>query len=335
MSTAMQYRTLPGTDIEVSAIALGCMSLVPNETYAGIDESQAHATVHTAIDAGITLFDNAPAYGRGEAERVLGRALIGRRDQVLIATKAGGRTLGADEIAADCDASLSRLRTDVIDLYQIHWPRRTVPLDETIRAMEKLVDAGKVRAIGVCNFGPLDLSELALLTHCCTNQVAYNLLARAVEFEIVDICLAHDIGVLCYSPVAQGLLAGKFRSADEVPESRARTRHFSGGRPQARHGEPGFEQETFDAIDTIRGVAQRLSVPMADLSLAWLLHQPFVTCVLVGASRPEQIARNVSAAALDLSDDVVAELSSATDMLKQQMGPSIDMWAPPAEARTR
>ncbi len=329
--TVTDRRALGRNGIEVSPIALGCMSIVPSETYEGVDKRQAIATVHAALDSGINFFDNAPAYGGGAAEALLGEALQGRRDEAVIATKASGKTLSADEIERDCEASLERLRTDVIELYQIHWNRRAVPLDETLRAMEKLVEAGKVRALGVCNFGPKDLAEAMKVAPIVTNQLAYNLLFRAVEFEITPLCEQHGVGVLCYSPLAQGLLTGRYQTADEVPEGRARTRHFSGERPLARHGEAGCEEQAFEAIASVKAICEELGRPMADVSLAWLLHQPAVTAVLVGASRPKQVERNVSAGSLRLDPKTLARLAEATDSVKQALGPNADPWA--AESR--
>ncbi|MEM8782127.1 MAG: aldo/keto reductase [Planctomycetota bacterium] len=329
----MQTTTIPHTDLEVSRVAFGFMSTAANPTYDGIPDDEAVKTIHAAIDAGINFFDNAPAYGNGHAEEQLGHAIHDRRDRVVIATKASGQTLSADEITADCEASLKRLRTDVIDLHQIHWPRRQVPLDESIRALEDLRASGKVRHLGVCNFGPRDLSELFELATPCTNQVAYSLLARGVEIDTAPLCHERGVGLLCYSPMAQGLLAGKYKHADDVPDERARTRHFAPSRPQARHTDPGCEQETFDAVERVAAVAERLSVPMAQLALAWCLHQPGVTAVLVGASKISQVNGNAAAAEIELDDATVAELDDATRAVKEAMGASLDMWATPARTR--
>ncbi len=329
----MQTTTIPHTDIEVSRVAFGCMSTAANPTYDGITDDDATRTIHAAIDAGITFFDNAPAYGDGHAEEQLGRALVGRRSRVVVATKASGETLTADEIKTDCEASLQRLQTDVIDLHQIHWPRRQVPLEESIRALEDLQSSGKVRAIGMCNFGPQDMTEALALTTVATNQTAYSLLARGYEFDTAPIGVKHGVGMLCYSPLAQGLLTGRFLHADDVPDERARTRHFASTRPQARHDEPGCEQETFAAIKRIADIAQRLDRPMAQVALAWLLHQPTVTAVLAGASRISQVESNAAAADLSLDADTLAQLDDATRPVKDVMGASIDMWATPARTR--
>lgn len=330
----MQYRTLPNTDLKVSAIAFGCMSTVASPTYPGAQEQLVIDTIHAAIDAGITLIDTAPMYGNGESERLLGLATVDRRDKVIIADKASGPTLSKDEILADCETSLKLLQTDYIDLYQIHWPRRQVPIHETIEALDILKKQGKVRHTGVCNFGPIDLGDwLPLVDCCCTDQVVYNMLMRAAEYELIPLCQKHNVGLLCYSPMAQGLLTGRYASADEVPEGRARTRHFAGTRPQANHGEAGCESQTFTAIAQFKSFCQQRNLNMAHAALAWLLHQPTVTAVLAGASRPDQASANALAADIKFTDAEVAELARITEPVKQHMGSSLDVWA--STARTR
>jgi len=151
--------------------------------------------------------------------------------------------------------------------------------------------------------------------------------------EVIPLCQQHGIGMLCYSPLAQGLLTGRYASADDVPAERARTRHFASTRPQARHGQPGCEAETFAAIRNVQQICDDLGYEMADVALAWLLHQPTVVSVLAGASRPDQIARNAKAASIKLSDDALHRLDEATRPLKEKMGPNPDMWQ--AQSRIR
>ena len=290
------------------------------------DEDDSIATVRAALDAGVNFFDTAEGYGGGDSELVLGRALVGRRHEAVIATKVSRSHLSADEVQKACEHSLRRLQTDTIDLYQIHWPSRTQPLDETMGALERLREQGKVRTIGVCNFGVEDLSDLLDVGWVGTNQVPYNLLWRAIEYEILPKCIDADVGILCYSPLAQGLLSGKFSSPDEVPDGRARTRHFSGDRPQSHHGEAGCEAEAFAAIGEIRRISDRIRQPMAKVVVAWLLHQAGVTSVLAGARRPDQIEQTAQAADLELPSDVVGELTKATEEVKRMLGPNPDMW---------
>jgi len=335
----MKYRKLGKTDITTSVVAMGCWALAGGRVWGPQDDDDSIATVRAALDTGVNFFDTAEGYGGGDSELVLGRALEGRRHEAVIATKVSRSHLSADEVQWACERSLQRLRTDYVDLYQIHWPSRTVPPEETMEALEGLREQGKVRAIGVCNFGVGDLSDLLEIgggrgaMWVETNQLPYHLLWRAIEYEILPRCIEEDIGVLCYSPLAQGLLTGKFSSPDEVPEGRARTRHFSGDRPQSRHGEAGCEAETFAAIEEIRRISDRVGEPMAKVAVAWLLHQPGVASVLAGARRPEQIEQTAQAADLELSSDVVAELTRATDEVKRLLGPNPDMWQ--SESRFR
>jgi len=321
------HRTLGKTDVRVAPVALGCMSLCSNITYDDIPVQQAIDTVHAAIDAGVTLFDTAPMYGDGESERRLGVALRdGKRDKVVVADKVSSNAMRYDEVLRGVETSLKLLQTDRIDLLQIHWPGREVPIDETMRAMEKLVADGKVRALGVCNFGPIDLANVLEKHRVETNQIPYNLLLRAAEFEVREMCAERGLGILCYSPLAQGLLTGRYQTADDVPDGRARTRHFAKTRPQARHTEPGCETEAFAAIRRVKEICDGIGKDMADVALAWLLHQPAVACVLAGASRPDQIRRNVEAAKIELSPDVLKQLDDATNEVKQKLGPNLDPW---------
>ena len=329
----MQYRLLGRSEIRVSSVALGCMSLCGNQTYPDIPLEQAIATVEAALGAGINFFDNAPMYGDGEAERRLGVALRGKRERAIIATKISSETLCAAEVIAEAEASLRRLETDYIDLYQIHWARHMVTVDETLGAMDRLVRGGKVRALGVCNFGPIDLADALRAQRVESNQLAYSLLARGIEYEVQPMCVESQIGLLCYSPLAQGLLTGRYRSADEVPPERARTRHFAGNRPQARHGQEGCEAETFRTVQAVREICDEIHRPMSDVALAWLLHQPAVTAVLAGASKPDQVARNVGAADLKLTAEILARLDRVTSRLKESLGRNCDPWQSVARIR--
>ncbi len=329
----MEYRKLSGTDISVSVVAMGCWALAGDATWGPQDESDALATIHAALDAGVNFFDTAEAYGDGSSELLLGKALTGRRREAVIASKVSGNHLAPDELRQACECSLRRLNTDYLDLYQIHWANQEIPLAETVGALEGLRTEGKVRAFGVCNFGVGDLTDLLAVGPCATNQLPYSLLWRAIEYDIKQKCSDNGIGILCYSPLMQGLLAGKFATADEVPVGRARTRHFSKDRPQARHGEVGCEQETFAALEQIRRISAQVDVPMAQVALAWLAQQPGVTSILAGARTPDQIHDNVQAAGVTLPVAVVAELSAATEEVKGKLGPNPDMWM--AESRFR
>jgi len=322
----MRYRRLGRTDISVSVVTMGCWAIVGDATWGAQDEAESLDTISAAIDAGINSFDTAEAYGDGYSEELLGKALVRRRDQVVIASKVSAAHLSAADVRESCQQSLTRLKTDYLDLYQIHWPSREIPIAETMAALGQLKDEGKIRAIGVSNFGPRDMDDVLAIGRCETNQLAYNLLFRPLEHEILPACIANDVGVLCYSPLAQGLLTGKFAEPGDVPHGRARTRHFHKARPSARHTEDGYEAKTFAAIERIRRICDRIGKPMAEVTLAWLVRRDGVASVIAGARRVDQVRQNALAADLELSDDVAAELGRATDDLKAAMGRNPDMW---------
>ena len=322
----MEYRKLGRSDIQVSVVAMGCWAIVGDSTWGEQDGNAARQALLGALDAGINFFDTAEAYGAGKSEELIGQVLEDHRKDIVIASKANGKHLAPEEIVAACEQSLSRLKTDYIDLFQIHWPSRTIPLADTMGALEKLRAQGKIRAIGVSNFGPLDMTDLAAAGRAEANQLNYSLLFRAIEYEIVAKCMEHEIGILCYSPMCQGLLTGKFATADDVPEGRARTRLFSKDRPQARHGEPGCEKEVFEALSKVRAVAERIGQPMADVSLAWALAQPGITSVLAGARSSEQARENARAGDLKLDAQTLKDLDEATAEVKRIISSNADMW---------
>ncbi|MFW6195283.1 MAG: aldo/keto reductase [Chloroflexota bacterium] len=329
----MRYRELGRSGIEVSEFALGCWPFAGGDIWGYQDDNDSIATARAALDAGINFFDTAEGYGDGHSEDVLGQALEGRRHEAVIATKVGDSHLKPEDVRASCERSLRLMRTDYIDLYQIHWPNHDIPISETMGELERLKEEGKIRAIGVCNFGPKDLDDLLAFGHTETDQLPYNLTWRAIEYEIQPKCVENGIGLICYSPLAQGILAGRYASADEVPPGLARSRHFSKDRPMSQHGEPGCERELFEAVDRVQAVAERLDEPMASVALAWVRQQPGVTSLLVGARNPEELQWNLPAFELTLPDDAVRELSKATEEVKQKIGDNPDMWRSPGRMR--
>lgn len=322
----MRTRKLGTSDLEVPVICFGCWAIAGDSVWGPQDERDAIDAIRLAVDLGMNFFDTAEGYGAGESEALLGRGLKGIRERAIIASKASPGHHEPAKLRAACEESLRRLRTDYLDLYQLHWPSREVPFADTWGAMEELIAEGKVRAGGVSNWGPRDLDELLQAGRPASNQVSYSLLFRAIEYEILPRCIEEQIGILCYMPLMQGLLAGKFANADEVPPGRARTRHFSGDRPQARHGEPGAEEETFAAVRAIREIADGLGAPMAQVAIAWVLAQPGVTSAITGIRNPEQARANAAAAELELPPDVLEALDRITEPLKRLLGPNADMW---------
>jgi aryl-alcohol dehydrogenase-like predicted oxidoreductase len=331
----MRYTTLPGTQIQVSVIAMGSWALAGDMTWGAQSERDSLDAARAALDVGINFFDTAPGYGDGLSEQRLGQALAGLRQRAVIATKIGPDAMRPEALVASLERSLVNLRTDYVDLLQIHWPSRNVPIAETWGALEAMLRAGKVRALGVSNFGPRDFEELLAVGRPSTNQLPYSLLSRAIEYEVAGASLRAGVGILCYSPLLWGLLADKYPDADAVPPGRARSRHFSPKRQLIRHTEAGCEAETFEALAAIRGVARRLGLPMSELAVAWLLHQPAVTSVLTGIRNAEQARANVRSADVQLDAATLEELDRATQTVKRMLGSNPDLWQSEPNSRYR
>ncbi len=330
----MRYTRLANSDIDVSVVSFGCWGIIGGYNWGPQDEADSLAALRAAYEAGVTLFDTAEAYGAGKSERLVAKALAEVRDSIVIATKAVPRNHTRAGLRAACERSLTNLETDRIDLYQLHWPSWKIPVEETLGMLKELKTEGKIRAYGLSNFGPRDLKScLAAGAGVSSNQVAYSLLFRAVEYEILPLCVNNGISVLCYSPLMQGLLTGKFATADDVPVDRARTRHFSSARPDASHSEEGAEDETFAAIRAVAEIAEELGESPTDVSVAWLLARGGVTSVIVGGRNADHARRNARAADLVLPTEDVERLSTATDVLKAKLGPNADMWE--SESRIR
>ena len=324
----MQYKSLGNTDIKVSEFALGCWPFAGGKVWGPQDDNVSISTVHAALDKGITFFDTAEGYNDdSHSEEVLGRALAGRRSEAVIATKISPPHLLPDIVEETVDASLQRLQTDYIDLYQIHWPNHDQPIEDSFYALIKMRDAGKIRSIGVCNFGVQDLGEALGSSEIVTDQLPYNLLWRPIEVEIQPKCLDNNVGLICYSPLAQGLLTGRYSSADDVPDGLSRSRLFSDSRPLANHGEDGCEEEAFDAIAKVIEIADRLGEHPAKVSLAWVRSRPGITSLLVGARSPAELDLNIPAFEYELPDGVADQLSAITEPVKAKLGSNADMWS--------
>ena len=322
----MRLVPVPNTDLTVSRLCFGCWGIASDFHWGDRDPQQSTATIHAALDSGVNFFDTAAVYGNGESETLLAQALGKRRGDVVIASKVHPDMMDPESVVRGCEESLQRLGTDYIDLYQTHWASPDVPLEASWAAVLKLVEQGKVRHAGVCNAGVGDLTRVSPSQKPATNQLPMNLIWRAIEHDILPRCQADDIGVLAYSPLMHGMLAGKYATAADVPDGRARSRHFSTERELARHGEPGCEAETFSAVNAIREIAGGLGRSMASVAVSWVAQQPGITSVIVGAASPEQLRANCEALDDPPGSTVLDELTVATRVLKQVLGPNPDMW---------
>ena len=347
----METRRCGRTDLVLPILGIGCFSF-GGGTYWGEQRQQdVDEVVACALDHGAYFFDTAETYNGGASEVALGQALRGRRDRALIGSKIQPNHAYAPEVRRHCEASLQRLQTDRIDVYMIHWPLNANALrhytsdeeklsnppriEETLHALGELQREGKIRYLGVSNFGGTQLAEaMAVGVPLALNELSYNLLMRGIESDVLPACSHHGIGVLGYGPLAQGLLTDKFAHFDELPPIRTRTRHFRGSRTGSRHGEPGFENETREALDQLRRAAAEYSnrsaqvtptlTSLGEMALAWVVGNPAITCTLVGARNRAQLETNLRAAESPLDPVLRAEFSRLTESLRQLLGPGID-----------
>jgi aryl-alcohol dehydrogenase-like predicted oxidoreductase len=320
----MQYRKLGNTDLHVSAVCFGGMTAGSSGTFGEQDDQQSMWAVREAIDAGINFFDTAEGYGDGHSEKVLGQALEDIREEAVVATKVSAHNLPEQSLVAACEASLERLRTDYIDLYQVHWPNRDIPFADTAAVLERLKDQGKIRYWGVSNFGRQDLTGALEAGHPEVDQVPYSLLWRAVEHDIVPICVRNAVSVICYSPMAQGILTGKFGKPEDVPPQRSRARYCKEA-----------PQLCFRVVDELRAVSQEMDEPMVDIALAWVLSRPGVASVITGVRGPRQVRENAQAADLQLAADTLERLTRVSGELRDALDDNPDMWQAGENSRYR
>jgi aryl-alcohol dehydrogenase-like predicted oxidoreductase len=297
----MQYRQLGSSDLKVSEISLGSWL-----TYGvGVESDKARACVDRAFDLGINFIDTANVYGRGKAESFLGEALKGRpRDSYILATKLwgdmgdGDQGLSRAQVAKQIDASLARLKTDFVDLYQCHRYDSSTPLEETMAALTEVVKAGKVRWIGFSEWAPdqieaaLALAKSAGVEKFVSSQPQYSILYRRPEKKVIPICAANGVSQIVWSPLAQGVLTGKYDPDAPPPQGSRATNEAGGG--------SGFisrwlEKPVLEAVQRMKPLAAEAGLSLTQFALAWVLREPNVASAIVGASRPEQLDENCAA----------------------------------------
>jgi aryl-alcohol dehydrogenase-like predicted oxidoreductase len=310
----MRYRRLGSSDLEVSEVSLGSWL-----TFAGgVGLEQTRACTDAAFEAGINFFDTANVYGRGAAESAWGEILAGRpRDSYVVATKVWGqmsddpadRGLSAAQIGKQIDASLARLRTDHVDLYQAHRFDPDVPIEETIEAFQQVVASGKARCLGFSEWTTEQLQaaiDLAGPELFVSSQPQYSMLWRAPEAELFPLCAANSISQIVWSPLAQGVLTGKYRPGQAPPpDSRAANSDMNVAMDRL------LDDAVLEAVERLRPIADAAGLSMAELALAWVLRRPELASAIVGASRPEQVHANAEASGIQLTPDTLAAIEEA------------------------
>jgi len=318
----MDYRQLGHSGLRVSALTLGTMTFGGRGHWTRVGATEvdtATRQVDMCLDAGVNLIDTADVYSEGLSEEVVGKTLKGRRDRVLVATKArfamgdgpNDAGLSRHHLIRACEASLRRLGTDYIDLFQVHeWDGHT-PLEETLGALDHLVNSGKVRYIGCSNYAAwhimkaLGISERKNLQRFVSQQIYYSLQSRDAEYELVPVALDQGVGILVWSPLAGGLLSGKYRRGQDMPEG---SRHLTDWNEPPVHD----EDQLYDIVDVLVEIGEARGVSAAQVALAWTLGRPGIATVVVGARTEEQLADNLGAADLTLEDDERARLDEVS-----------------------
>lgn len=313
----MQYRQLGRSDLNVSAIGLGSWL-----TYGvSVDTDRSRACIERAFDCGINFFDTANMYGKGAAESLLGDLLSGhRRDQYLLATKVyypmskTDRGLSKQQIRKQIDASLKRLKTDYVDLYQCHRYDHDTPLEETMEAMSEVVATGKARYIGFSEWSPRRIRAARAINnavHFVSSQPQYSMLYRKPEREVFPLCSELGIGQIIWSPLAQGVLTGKYRAGRPPPDG------SRGAKRKSRSGRFS-KTEVLRAVENLRPIAERLALSLPQLSLAWVLQNSCVNSAIIGASHPQQISQNAGAVGVTLDRETLASIDQALDRVVRQ-----------------
>jgi aryl-alcohol dehydrogenase-like predicted oxidoreductase len=319
----METRPLAGSGLQVPVLAFGAATFGGSgdffRAWGETQGEEATRLVDIALEAGVTLFDTAGSYSDGLSEEILGRAIGSRRDQVLIATKAGYRTepgpngLGASRyhLIRACEASLRRLRTDTIDLYQLHAFDALTPVEETLQALEELVRSGKVRYVGCSNFSgwhlmkSLAVAEKYGLPRYAAHQAYYSLADREYEWELMPLALDQRIGTVVWSPLAGSRLTGKVRRNQPLPETT---------RLRTDYGGPPPDERLYRIIDTMDEIAGETGKTLPQIALNWLLQRPTVSSIILGARNEEQLRDNLGAVGWTLSPEQVAKLDAASDV---------------------
>ncbi len=321
----MDYTLLNDGKTRISGLSLGTWSYADVSLWGSCDRDSAMATLREAIERGINLIDTAERYGDGRAEQVVGEAIAGRRDKVILADKIYSSHLRHDDVIAACEASLRRMKTDYLDICQIHWPNPDIDPDETFDAFEELKVRGKIRMVSVCNYG-LSCAETLRGRNVVLNQMPYSLIWRLAEEQLSPVLEEEHIPVWAYSPLAQGLLTGKFRTPEDVPMNRRANRMYDSKWGVGRHTDHGFEQDIFAFLDELRRLSGESGLSMSALAFGFLKSRKCVGSILTGCRSIAQLEANLDAYEASVPGDLLEKLDALSGTLKAKMGKNADLW---------
>ena len=346
----MEKRKCGNSDLELSVLGLGCWAFGGGKYWGNQDQEDVNKTVKSAVDMGINYFDTAEAYNDGNSESSLGEAIQGiPRDKLIIGTKISPSNTNPKVLMEHCEASLKRVKTDYIDLYMVHWPitlkeiahftdqKVECPsIEDAFVTLRKLKEQGKIRYIGISNFAENKLKEVFdTNTEIVVNELPYNLLCRAIEYDILQECIKQGVGVIGYFSLLQGVLADIYPALDDVPAMQRRTRHFDSRKcNDVRHGENGAEEETNECLKQIRIIAKENGLTMPQIALKWAIANKAISCTLAGARNKAELEDNVNSVKEPLTKDIVEKLNKVTDNLKEKLGRSFDYYETVSNYRT-
>lgn len=307
----MEYRKIPNTDLNISTIGIGTWAMGDDFWGADVDDKASIAAIEASLDSGINFIDTAPAYGAGHAETIVAKAIKGKRDKTIIATKTGVvrtsdaflRDLKPETILKDMEESLTRLNTDYIDLYYIHWPDVNTPLEDSVNTLIKLHQQGKFRYLAVSNFTVELMEQIKGMTDIVALQPNYSMLKRKIEDDIVSYCVDNELALITYGTLAGGFLTGKYRELPNFAEADARSRFYN------YYNEDTWPQlqGLLTVLDT---VAEKHNCTVAQVAIAWSLQQKGITSALVGAKNARQAIANAKAASVQLSENECSEIDA-------------------------
>jgi aryl-alcohol dehydrogenase-like predicted oxidoreductase len=338
--------------LPLSRIGIGCWAFGGGEYWGEQNQKDVDAVVHLAVERGLNVFDTARMYNDGASEVSLGRALKGYRDKAFVVSKVSPARAYKKALKEECETSLRNLGMDHLDLYMMHWPINALGLkhftedpeilahppttEEAFAALMELKHEGKIRHIGVSNYGIKQMKEaIAVCSDIAVNEMPYNIISRAIEAEIMPYCAEQGIEIISSMTLQQGVLAGIYKTAGEVPPHQAHSRHFSQerGKGTSRHNEAGAEEAVFKTVALLRELSAGLGVSVAQLSVAWVLANPAIASALIGSRNGQELEDNIKASELKLPKDALEKINAASLAVLNKLGNNPDYYENSRESR--
>jgi aryl-alcohol dehydrogenase-like predicted oxidoreductase len=331
-------------------MTIGCWPFGGGDYWGEQSQQDVNNVVSAALDMGVNTFDNAEVYNNGESERSLGIALQGKRDKAVVISKVSPSN--CRNVRQHCINSLQRLGMDYLDVYMLHWPINLLSvkhftsneqiiespptIEEAYQQLAELKKEGLIRSIGMSNFGRKQMEEVvATGVQVDVNELTYNIVSRAIEAEIVPYCMEHKIGIIGSMGLMQGLLAGIYQTAGDVPKHQAHSRHFANfrGAETSRHNEDGCEKELFEVVNQLRKIAGDLNIHIAQLAIAWILKKPFMASTLVSSRNIDELKMNIEACSMEIPDEIEALIDEISLPVLHLLGNSPDFYEHRAKSR--